>query len=101
MDAVKIFHQKVVKDNTITEMTLWKVAVSKDKPYGLKYSLVFVVDGKRIIAYDNAEGKGDHRHYGKHEEMYVFTDVGRLLADFFEDISKWKEKRDEDKTDTY
>lgn len=101
MDAVKIFHQKAVKDNTITEMTLWKVTVSKDKPHGLKYSLVFVVDGRRVVGYDNGEGKGDHRHHGKREETYAFKDVDGLLKDFLSDISRWKRERDEDKTDTY
>ena len=26
-------------------------------------SFVYIVKGKRVIGYDNAEGKGDHRHY--------------------------------------
>ena len=36
---------------------------SGDKPHGVKYSIVYIKGGKRLAGYDNAEGKGDHRHY--------------------------------------
>ncbi|WP_461833403.1 toxin-antitoxin system TumE family protein [Desulfothermus sp.] len=47
----------------MVEIKIWKVKKTQDKPQGLKYSLVYIEKGKRIIGYDNAEGKGDHRHY--------------------------------------
>jgi len=34
-------------------MKTWKVPVSQNRPYGYKYSLVYIVNGKRIIGYDN------------------------------------------------
>jgi len=46
-------------------MKIWQVPVSEDKPHGYKYSLVYIVGGERLIGYDNAEGKGDHRHFMK------------------------------------
>jgi len=61
MKAELVRHEKITDElgNTI-EIKVWKVPVSKDKPHGFKYSLVYIVDDKRIIGYDNAKGKGDH-----------------------------------------
>jgi hypothetical protein len=68
MKAELLFHRKNIEaDGDIVEMTIWKVPHSKDKPHGLKYSLVYIHGGKRMVGYDNAEGRGDHRHYGQRE----------------------------------
>ena len=86
-----LFYRKNVEPNgDITEMKIWRVPHSKDKPYGLKYSLVYIRDGKRIIGYDNAEGKGDHRHYGSREHLYRFKDMDVLIEDFYNDIERIK-----------
>ena len=58
-----------------------------------KYSLVYIVKGKRVIGYDNAEGKGDHRHYRDSEDSYKFKDLRTLVRDFYKDITKYKEGR--------
>jgi Family of unknown function (DUF6516) len=42
--------------------------------------------GERLIGYDNEPGKGDHRHYGSHQEPYQFTSPERLIADFLADL---------------
>lgn len=86
------------KDGSVTEIRLWQVPASKDKPHGYKYSLVYIVEGVRVIGYDNAEGKGDHRHYHEREEPYRFKGVRRLVEDFFNDVSRAREdKADENK----
>ena len=73
MKAELLHHTKKVNpDGDIIEIKIWKVPVSDDKPFGVKYSLVFVRDGKRVICYDNAEGKGDHKHIGDRELPYNF-----------------------------
>ncbi|MFV1951373.1 MAG: DUF6516 family protein [Nitrospinota bacterium] len=77
-----------LKDGAIVETRLWEVPTSKDKPHGYKYSLVYIIKGERLIGYDNAEGKGDHRHYGSSEETYRFKDVDSLVRDFFNDVEK-------------
>jgi hypothetical protein len=41
------------------------------------YRLAYVRDGRRLIGYDNERGKGDHRHYGEHEEEYRRATLGR------------------------
>jgi hypothetical protein len=47
------------------------------------------------VGYDNERGKGDHRHYGDQEEVYVFTDVGTLVADFLKDVIRVRGLSDE------
>ena len=91
MKAELLFHRKnIEQDGDIVEMILWKVPPSKDKPHGLKYSLVYIHEGKRAVGYDNAEGRGDHRHYGGKEHQYQFVDVDTLVADFKRDVEKAK-----------
>jgi hypothetical protein len=77
-------------DNTI-EIKIWQLPEStEDKLHGYKYSLVYLVDNERVIGYDNAEGKGDHRHYGKIETPYEFKGIDKLLEDFYKGIEKYK-----------
>ena len=66
---------------------------TQDKPHGLKYSLVYIEKGKRIIGYDNAEGKGDHRHYLDKEYPYKFTSIDKLIEDFWADLQFFKEEK--------
>ncbi len=69
-------------------MKMWKVPISKNSPQGLKYSLAYIKAGKRIVGYDNAEGKGNHRHYRNTEEPYSFEGVDILINDFYRDVGK-------------
>jgi hypothetical protein len=45
-----------------------------------------------LIGYDNAEGKGYHRHVGSKEEAYNFIDIRKLLEDFKRDITRERGK---------
>lgn len=63
---------------------------TEDKPHGYKYSLVYIVNGKRVIGYDNAEYKGDHRHIKDMVEPYRFLSLKKTAADFYEDIERYK-----------
>lgn len=89
-NAELIFRDKFVfADGAIREMTIWKLPESDaERPHGLKYSLYYGVPGARLVGYDNELGKGDHRHYGEHEELYDFTTVEQLIADFEADINR-------------
>lgn len=53
-----------------------------------KYRLVYVVEGRRVVGYDNERGKGDHKHLGDTEVPYRFVDVPTLLADFMHDVQE-------------
>jgi len=48
----------------------------------------YIKAGKRIVGYDNAEGKGNHRHYKDREEPYSFRGVDVLINDFYRDVGK-------------
>jgi hypothetical protein len=77
-------------NNTI-EIKVWQLPESeKDKLHKYKYSLVYIVEDVRVIGYDNAEGKGDHRHYKDTERPYSFKSTERLLEDFYKDIERYK-----------
>lgn len=90
-----IKHNKFKEDNgNITEVKIWQVRPSVDKPHGYKYSLVYIANGKRVIGYDNSEGKGDHRHYKDKEEAYAFKSIDRLFEDFYNDIRRVRKNED-------
>lgn len=71
----------------IIEGVVWEVPTPvppSEHPY--KYRIVYIVEGKRVIGYDNERGKGDHKHMGVLEVAYVFKNVPTLLADFKRDL---------------
>lgn len=93
MKAKLIIYKKHTDElsNTV-EIKIWQIQPTKDKPFGFKYSLVYIVSGERILGYDNAEGKRDHKHiYGKEIE-YRFVSIRQLIEDFFSDIEEIKKE---------
>lgn len=42
----------------------------------------YVVDGVRVVGFDNERGKGDHCHLDGMEVPYTFTGVEQLIEDF-------------------
>lgn len=91
MAAELIYHEKrYFSDSSFQEIKIWKVPESTDKPHGLKYSFAYIVDEKRVVGYDNAEGKGDHRHYMDKEYNYKFLSLEKLWKDFKSDVKRFK-----------
>lgn len=90
--ATLIFRDKLVfSDGAIQEIVIWRLpSIDSERPHGLKYSLFYGKNGKRIVGYDNERGKGDHRHYGANKERYAFTSVEQLMADFEADVLKYR-----------
>ena len=87
MNARLIYHVKeIAADGDIIEIKIWQVPKSKDKPHGMKYSFAYIPEGKRLVGYDNAEGKWDHKHVGDQEIPYEFKNVDQLFADSYQDI---------------
>ena len=87
MRAELLIHDKVKdRHGGIVEIKIWSVPKSKDRPHGYRFSLVYIKHGRRILGYDNAEGKGDHRHYGNKEMPYKLTSVKKLIEDFYKDL---------------
>jgi len=76
-------------DGSFVDMRVWSVAARvPPSAHEYKYSLVYIVDGERVIGYDNERGKGDHRHHRGVETSYTFRSIQRLLADFLADVQK-------------
>jgi hypothetical protein len=75
--------KNVNPDGSILEIVIWKVP--KPVPpteHGYKYRAVYILDGVRIVGFDNERGKGDHCHLDGKELPYTFTSVDQLLEDF-------------------
>jgi hypothetical protein len=82
-----VYHKKeVYEDESILEIKIWQVPESKKFPFGYKYSFVYIQNGVRAIGYDNAEGKGEHRHFYDRVAPYSFTGLDQLLAEFLADV---------------
>ena len=73
----------ITAEGAILEVVIWKVP--KPVPptdHGYKYSAVYVVNGRRIVGFDNERGKGDPCHLDGIEVPYAFTGVDQLIEDF-------------------
>jgi len=87
MKAILIRHDRFNDAySNIVEMKIWSVPITEHTPYGVKYSLVYIVDGERVVGYDNERGKGDHKHIDGKQEYYPFVDVDALVEDFVNDV---------------
>ncbi len=81
----------IAEDGSGIEMVVWRVPDPvPPSEHRFKYRLVYVESGRRVVGFDNERGKGDHKHFGDHEEPYVFVDVERLIDDFIQEVERWK-----------
>ena len=75
--------KNVNPDGSILELVVWKVPEPvPPADHGFKYRAVYVLDGQRIVGFDNERGKGDHCHLDGKEVPYNFTSVEQLVEDF-------------------
>ena len=98
MKAQELIRRRVaVAENTFADVVVWQVSPpAPGSTHGFKYRLAFVVNGVCVLRYDNEAGKGDHRHIGDVESPYVFLTPRQLLADFFNEVTRWRlEHRDD------
>jgi hypothetical protein len=70
-------------DGAIIEWVVWRLPkpVPPSKQNN-KYCVVFIVDGVRVVGFDNERGKGDHLHLIGVERAYDFRGVQQLVEDF-------------------
>lgn len=92
MRAELVIRRRLVfGEQDFAELVVWRVPVPvPPTSHGFKYRLVYIVDGVRVVGFDNERGKGDHRHDGAEERPYRFKNVARLLGDFVEAIEAWR-----------
>ena len=94
--AELVIHRRVVEaDGSLVEIKVWQVPKNPRQPHGFKYSLVYIVDGQRMLGYDNAHGR-DHRHVQGESHPYTFVAPARLIEDFLRDLTAIREGRYED-----
>jgi len=88
MKATLLLRERIeYPDGALIEMKIWQVPEPvPPTTHGLKYSLIYIVDGQRIVGYDNERGKGDHRHLGTLETPYLFVSAKVLIGDFRADV---------------
>lgn len=79
----------VTPEGGIIELVVWRVP-SPVPPctHGYKYRLVYVLDGRRLVGFDNERGKGDHCHIGDSEHPYRFSTPAQLIEDFFAEVDR-------------
>ena len=98
MKARELFNRRVpVAELAFVELVLWEVLkpLSGSKHH-YKYRLAFVADGACVLRYDNEAGKGDHKHVRGKEVKYRFVTADKLVADFFEDVRRWRDENSND-----
>jgi hypothetical protein len=98
MKARELFNRRVsVTEQAFAELVLWELAEPiSGCAHCYKYRLAFVVDGTCVLRYDNEAGKGDHRHVSGKEVKYRFVSEDKLVADFFEDVRRWRDENSND-----
>lgn len=74
----------------VIEGVIWEVP-EPVPPSGhrIKYRLVYVVGGVRVVGYDNERDKGDHKHLLDLELPYIFCDAATLISDFMTDVREF------------
>jgi hypothetical protein len=79
----------VSEDDRIIQMIVWRLPVPvPSTTHGFKYRLVYVVDGGRVVGFDNQRGKGDHCHFDGKEFPYCFSTIDQLIEDFIKEVDK-------------
>lgn len=87
MKATEIFRSRDAYGKGFIEIVIWQVPepVSPSR-HSYRYRLVYIVDGERIVGYDNERGKGDHKHLGTKQRPYRFVSPAQLMTDFMDDV---------------
>lgn len=87
-------YRNISADGSLIEMVVWRghePVPPSEHPF--KYRLVYVINGERVVGFDNERGKGDHKHIGESEAPYDFVSVDQLIEDFLAEVEQWKSER--------
>jgi hypothetical protein len=75
--------KNVTPEGGVIELVVWRVPQPvPPTTHGYKYRAVYVLDGQRLVGFDNERGKGDHCHIDGLEFPYPFVSVDQLVEDF-------------------
>ena len=83
----------IVSESRFADVVIWQLPTPlPSSSHGFKYRLAFVVDEVCVLRFDNEAGKGDHKHIGVDEVPHVFTSLGQLVIDFWNEIDAWSRR---------
>ena len=87
MNTIPVLNDKKAFGAGFVQLVVWQVREPvPPSAHRFKYRLVYVVDGERVVGYDNERGKGDHKHIRGQEYTYLFRDIPSQLDDFWQDV---------------
>jgi hypothetical protein len=82
--------REVYRPDLFSEIVIWRLPrVLPGSLHWFKYRLALIEGGVCVLRYDNEAGKGDHRHHGVIEEVYVFSTIEALLGDFDAEVRRY------------
>lgn len=85
--------KEIISESELTEIVVWSIPTPvESSDHHFKYSLVYIVNGVRIVGFDNERGKGDHCHLNGVEHRYQFISMDQLVDDFFSEVDKRRGK---------
>jgi hypothetical protein len=91
MSRLLLRERHVLSENSFAEMVIWQLPRRlPGSAHRFKYRLAFVVDEVCVMRFDNETGKGDHKHVAEQEVAYVFESLEQLVADFWDEIDRWR-----------
>jgi hypothetical protein len=92
MRAELVIRERLIfPDQSLVEMVVWRVPTPvPPTQHGFKYRLVYIVNGRRVLGYDNERGKGDHRHIDDREEAFDFVSIDNLLDRFVAEVEEMR-----------
>ena len=86
--AKELLNYRVVVDNGVITLKIYKIKVDKRRPCGYYYSLSYIpfwIENQKLkqdyLRYDNAHD-GPHKHKRGKRFPYIFSDPKTLLTDF-------------------
>lgn len=88
--AINLLDERIIlSEGSFVEVVAWEVSKSLEgSEHKYRYRLTLVINSDCVMRYGNETGKGDHKHIGSTEIEYNFTDIDRLLADFWNDVGE-------------
>lgn len=91
MKASLVLRERLdLANDTFVEIVVWSLPRKlPGSAHRFKYRLALMSSGTCVLRYDNESGKGDHKHIGKREFRYAFSDIETLQVDFWTDVDTW------------
>lgn len=73
----------ITPEGGIIELVVWRAPRPvPPTTHGYKYRAVYVVNGQRLVGFDNERGRGGHCHLAGRQRPYHFATVEQLVEDF-------------------